>query len=67
MLIGMALGVAVVFAVDITNESAKRGFSLSLDAVTGQSTHQMSGGAGGLDEKIYTRLRTELGLSLIHI
>ena len=62
MLIGMALGVAVVFAVDITNESAKRGFSLSLDAVTGQSTHQMSGGAGGLDEKIYTRLRTELGI-----
>lgn len=62
MLIGMALGVAVVFAVDITNESARRGFSLSLDAVTGQATHQMSGSAVGLDEHIYTRLRTELGI-----
>jgi len=62
MLIGMALGVAVVFAVDITNESARRGFSLSLDAVTGQATHQISGTGVGLDERIYTRLRTELGI-----
>ncbi len=62
MLIGMALGVAVVFAVDIANESAKRAFSLSLDTVTGRTTHQIVAGANGLDETIYTKLRTELGI-----
>lgn len=62
MLVGMALGVAVVFAVDIANESAKRAFSLSLDAVTGRATHQITGGAAGFDEQVYTRLRTEIGL-----
>ena len=62
MLIGMALGVAVVFAVDIANESAKRAFSLSLDTVTGRATHRISGGTDGLDETIYTTLRAEMGI-----
>ena len=61
MLVGMALGVAVVFAVDIANQSAKRAFSLSLDTVTGRTTHQINGGAQGMDESVYTKLRTELG------
>ena len=58
MLIGMALGVAVVFAVDIANSSAKRAFALSLDTVTGRTTHHIVGGTSGIDENIYTRLRT---------
>lgn len=62
MLTGMALGVAVVFAVDIANDSAKRAFAISLDTVTGRTTHQMVGGTGGLDESIYTTLRTKLGV-----
>jgi len=62
MLIGMALGVAVVFAVDIANNSAKRAFALSLDTVTGRTTHHIVGGTSGIDEKIYTTLRTELGV-----
>ncbi len=62
MLIGMALGVAVVFAVDIANDSAKRGFALSLDTVTGRTTHQIIGTTEGLDESVYTRLRTELAM-----
>ena len=62
MLIGMSLGVAVVFAVDIANNSAKRAFALSLDTVTGRTTHQIVGGADGLDEKLYATLRTELGI-----
>jgi len=59
MLLGMSLGVAVVFAVDIANESARRAFALSLDAVTGRTTHQMVPAENTLDESIYTRLRTE--------
>ena len=62
MLTGMALGVAVVFAVDIANSSAKRAFALSLDTVTGRTTHHIVGGTGGIDEEVYTRLRTELGV-----
>ncbi len=62
MLVGMALGVAVVFAVDIANESAKRAFALSLDTVTGRTTHQIIDSTDGIDESIYTRLRTELGI-----
>ncbi len=62
MLIGMALGVAVVFAVDIANSSAKRAFALSLDTVSGRTTHHIVGGTDGIDEKAYTRLRTELGV-----
>lgn len=62
MLVGMALGVAVVFAVDIANHSAKRAFALSLDTVTGRSTHQLVGGIEGLDESAYIKLRTELGV-----
>ena len=61
MLTGMALGVAVVFSVDIANQSAKRAFSLSLDSITGRTTHQISARSGGLDETLYTRLRTEIG------
>ncbi len=62
MLIGMTLGVAIIFAVDIANESSKRAFSLSLDAVTGRTTHQIIGSANGIDDTIYTRLRTQLGV-----
>ncbi len=62
MVTGLALGVAVVFAVDIANESAKRAFALSVDSVTGRTTHQLVAAADGLDESIYTRLRVELGV-----
>jgi len=62
MLISIALGVSVVFSVDIANHSAKRAFALSLDSITGRTTHQITGGTNGLDENIYTQMRTELGL-----
>jgi len=61
MLVGMTLGVAVVFAVDLANSSAKRAFALSLDTVTGRTTHHIVG-TEGIDEAIYTRLRTDYGV-----
>jgi putative ABC transport system permease protein len=57
MLIGITLGVAVVVAVDLANASASRAFDLSTESVVGRSTHQITGGPSGLDEKVYTRLR----------
>ncbi len=62
MVTGLALGVAVVFAVDIANESAKRAFALSVDAVSGRTTHQLVSATDSLDEAIYTRLRVEMGV-----
>jgi putative ABC transport system permease protein len=54
---GIALGVAVITAIDIANSSAKRAFALSMDGIAGAATHQIVGGPDGLDERIYTRLR----------
>lgn len=62
MLLSIAMGVAIVFSVDIANHSAKRAFALSLDSVTGRTTHQLSTGSEGTDESIYTELRTSLGI-----
>ena len=59
--IGIALGVAVVVAIDIANGSARRAFSLSSQGITGTATHHLLGGPSGLDESIYVRLRREVG------
>jgi putative ABC transport system permease protein len=64
-LLGLALGVGALTAVDIATASAGRAFELSLDAANGAATHQIVGGAAGLDERIYADLRTRrLGLEL---
>ena len=60
--IGVALGVAVVVSVDLTNDAAARAFALSTESVAGRATHQIIGGPTGLDEGVYRRLRTELGV-----
>jgi len=58
-ILGIALGVAVVVAVDLANESARRAFDHSMQAVTGQASHQIIGGPAGLDEAVYVHLRRE--------
>lgn len=57
LILGVALGVAVVVAVDLANASAGRAFSLSAEAVTGKTTHQIVSGPAGFDESLYTHLR----------
>ena len=61
LIMGVALGVAMMVSVDLANASASRAFELSTDAVAGQTTHRIVGGPAGLDEDIYQRLRVELG------
>ncbi|MCF7992516.1 MAG: ABC transporter permease [Thiohalocapsa sp.] len=63
-IIGIALGVAVVIAVDLANESARRGFRLSVEQVTGPATHQIEPASGSIADNVYARLRVEHGLSL---
>ncbi|NDJ78204.1 MAG: FtsX-like permease family protein, partial [Chloroflexi bacterium] len=60
--LGIALGVAVGVAIDLANTSASRAFSLSVDSVSGQTTHQVVGGPGGLPTDLYRELRVDLGL-----
>ena len=61
--LGVALGVAVVVAIDLANASASRAFELSAATVTGQATHQVvSTTPQGLDEEVYRKMRVEGGL-----
>ena len=63
--LGISIGVAVIVAVDLANSSARKAFLLSMDAVTGEATHQVIGGPRGVDESVYVRLRTEAGFDRI--
>ncbi|MDH4047688.1 MAG: ABC transporter permease [Gammaproteobacteria bacterium] len=64
-LLGIAVGVAVIVAVDLANASARKAFLLSMDAVTGEATHQVVGGPGGIPEETYVQLRTVHGIRSI--
>lgn len=63
-ILGVALGVAVVVAVDLANESARRGFLLSVEALSGRATHEIVGGPRGLPEAVYRDLRVRQGVRL---
>lgn len=62
--LGVAIGVAMIVAIDLANGSAARAFELGAETVTGRATHQIVGGPTGLDEEVYTRLRRDLGFRL---
>lgn len=59
MLISVALGVAVVVAIDLANQSAERAFELSTEAVVGRATHRVVGGPNGLPESLFRQLQVE--------
>lgn len=60
--IGVALGVAMVIAIDIANSSSKRAFNLSAESISGKATHQIIGGSNGLPSEVYRQLRVDFGL-----
>lgn len=55
-IIGIVLGVGVVCAVLITNNSSQRAFALSTEALYGNTTHELTG-ANGVDQQFYVELR----------
>lgn len=57
--LGVALGVAVVVAIDLANVSAQRAFELSAETVTGRATHQVVGMGEGVSEEVYRDIRLE--------
>lgn len=54
---GIALGVGVVLAIDLTNASSERGFIISNQSVAGVITHQIVSDSGFIDESTYVDLR----------
>lgn len=55
--LGVALGLAVFVSVQVANYSVIAAFAASLDAISGKSNLQIIGGAHGLPEAFYTRLK----------
>ncbi len=55
--VGVALGVAVVVAIDLANSSAATAFRLSSEAVAGRATHVVRGPAGTLPDSVYASIR----------
>lgn len=55
---GIVLGVAIVTAVLITNNSSQKAFALSSEALYGRTTHQITG-AQGIDERVYVSLKQQ--------
>ena len=60
--VGVALGVSLIVAIDLANGSAAKAFTLFTESIAGRATHQITGGPGGIADSAYTRLRVELGI-----
>ena len=60
-ILGVALGVAMVISIDLSNSSAQRAFSLSAEALTGKTTHQIQGSGDFLSDQVYRDLRLTTG------
>ena len=61
---GVAIGVAMIVAIDLANGSAERAFALGTETVAGRATHAIIGGPSGLDEQVYANLRRDLGFRM---
>ena len=56
-LVGLSVGVATIVAVDIATASSRHALQLSMEAVNGAATHEIVAGPGGIDERVYVKLR----------
>ena len=64
-LVGVALGVGVVTAVDLANRSAERALTNAAETVSGRTTHQIVGATAGLPEALYRELKVHRGIEQI--
>ena len=62
--LGIAIGVAVVVAVDLSGTTVSRQLRLSNQAVQGLSTHQIVSGPDGVSELLYAEMRRSGSLKL---
>ncbi len=62
LILGVALGVAVIIAIDLANISASKAFHLSSESLTGKATHQIISPRLSFNESVYKKIRVDLGL-----
>lgn len=62
LILGIALGVAMIVAIDLANSSAAQAFALSTDSIAGKATHQIVAAPSDLPSSLYVELRNDLGL-----
>jgi len=60
-LVGIAMGVAVVLAVDLASGAAKASFALSAEQLRGKATHRLVGADGQVAHEVYQSLATTPG------
>ena len=60
--LGIALGVSVVVAVQLATTSAAHAFALSMNRINGDARQRIVGPPEGLDEAFYRHLRVDLGV-----
>jgi putative ABC transport system permease protein len=60
-LAGIALGVAVVLAVELANSGARAAFELSAEQLRGKATHRLVAAGAPLADEVYVRLQREPG------
>jgi putative ABC transport system permease protein len=56
LILGVALGCAVIIAIDLANQSARTGFALSAETLTGKATHQITA-PNGVPDRWYRTLK----------
>lgn len=61
--LGVALGVAVVLSIDLAIQSAKTGFRISAETVSGRATHMVTSDVGFIDEALLAELRIDQEVS----
>ncbi|NOR70489.1 MAG: ABC transporter permease, partial [Methylomarinum sp.] len=61
-ILGITLGVAVVVSIDLALESSLNSFKQTTQALSGKASYRITASDGGLDEKLYTRLRVVHGI-----
>lgn len=61
-ILGITIGVMMVVAVDLANNSARKAFTSSIEILNGNITHQIVAGSDGIPNTLFTRLKTELGI-----
>ncbi|MFP5380462.1 MAG: hypothetical protein ACLGHP_12095, partial [Vicinamibacteria bacterium] len=55
-IVGVALGIAVVIAIQLTNASSVRGFETALDTMAGKTSVEITGSGAGVDETVLPSL-----------
>ena len=63
MVLGIALGVAGVVAMDIARTSVSKSFDLSTAALVSRTSHQILGNDFTVPQSVFTRLRTHWGIN----